>query len=112
MDVHFTPIVMKKSRPATCLSLLCDPADEAKFTQLLFRHTTTLGVKSLPLDKTVLDVSMSTLMTPLGPVTMKNALMDGVAVRQKPELEDCRRLAQAHGLSLAEVVAAIWKCRP
>lgn len=112
MDVHFTPIVMKKSRPATCLSLLCDPADEAKFTQLLFRHTTTLGVKSLPLDKTVLDVSMTTLMTPLGPVTMKNALMDGVVVRRKPELEDCRRLALTHGLSLGEVVAAIWKCRP
>ncbi|WP_300159206.1 nickel pincer cofactor biosynthesis protein LarC [Solidesulfovibrio sp.] len=110
MDVHFTPIVMKKSRPATCLSLLCGEADQARFTELLFRHTTTLGVKSFPLDKIVLDVAFETRQTPLGPVTMKNALMDGAVLRSKPEFEDCRRLAEAHGLPLAEVYAAVGKC--
>ena len=61
---------MKKNRPATCVSLLCAGKDEARFTELLFRHTTTLGVKSFPLDKTVLDVRFERLETPLGPVTM------------------------------------------
>ncbi len=113
MDVHLTPIVMKKSRPATCLSLLCAAADEARFTELVFRHTTTLGIKRFPLDKVALDTAFETLDTPLGPVTMKNALMGGAVLRSKPEFEDCRRLAKTHGLSLAavyEAVAASRKC--
>ncbi|MEL7639243.1 MAG: nickel pincer cofactor biosynthesis protein LarC [Solidesulfovibrio sp.] len=113
MDVHLTPIVMKKSRPATCLSLLCATADEARFTELVFRHTTTLGIKRLPVDKVALDTAFETLDTPLGPVTMKNALMGGAVLRSKPEFEDCRRLAKTHGLPLAavyEAIAASRKC--
>ncbi|WP_243313438.1 nickel pincer cofactor biosynthesis protein LarC [Fundidesulfovibrio agrisoli] len=111
MDVHFTPIQMKKNRPATCVSLLCSAKDEERFKELLFRHTTTLGVKSFPLEKTVLDVGFERLETPLGPVTIKNALRDGKVLRSKPELEDCRELARRHGLTLGEVYAAIAGCR-
>jgi uncharacterized protein (TIGR00299 family) protein len=111
MDVHFTPILMKKNRPATSVSLLCAASDEKRFRELLFRHTTTLGVKSFPLEKTALDVAFERLDTPLGPVTMKNALRDGKVIRSKPELEDCRELAARHGLSLAEVYARIAGCR-
>ncbi len=111
MDVHFTPIVMKKSRPATCLSLLCGEGDAVRFTEMLLRHTTTLGVKSFPLDKTALETVFETLDTPLGPVTMKNARMGGAVVRAKPEFEDCRRLAREHDLPLTAVYAAIAACR-
>ena len=111
MDVHFTPILMKKNRPATCVSLLCSFADEERFKELLFRHTTTLGVKSFPLDKTVLDVSFERLDTPLGAVTMKNALREGKVIRSKPELEDCREIARRHGISLAEVYTVIGRHR-
>lgn len=109
MDVHFTPIQMKKNRPATCVSLLCSAADEERFKDLLFRHTTTLGIKSFPLDKTVLDISFERLETPLGPVTMKNALRDGKVIRVKPELEDCREMARRHDLPLADVYAIIGR---
>ena len=107
MDVHFIPILMKKNRPATCLSLLCSVADEERFKELLFRHTTTLGIKSFPLDKTVLAVAFERLDTPLGTVTMKNALKDGKVLRSKPELEDCRELARRHDIPLTEVYASI-----
>lgn len=107
MDVHFTPIVMKKNRPATCVSVLCAPGDEARFKELLFRHTTTLGIKSFPLDKTVLEIGFERLDTPLGPVTMKNAVLDGTVLRAKPEFEDCRELARRHDIPLAEVYARI-----
>jgi len=107
MDVHFTPIQMKKNRPATCVSLLCAASDQERFKELLFRHTTTLGIKSFPLDKTVLDISFERLETPLGAVTMKNALRDGKVIRSKPELEDCRALAKRHNMPLAEVYALI-----
>jgi len=111
MDVHFTPIVMKKNRPATCVSLLCSAADEERFKELLFRHTTTLGVKSIPIDKTVLEISFERLDTPLGPVTMKNAILDGKIIRSKPELEDCRELARKHGLPLGDVYTLIGRHR-
>jgi uncharacterized protein (TIGR00299 family) protein len=112
MDVHFTPVVMKKNRPGTCLSLLCGAADEARFTDLLFRHTTTLGVKSFPLEKTELERSFERIDTPLGPVTLKHALRDGKVIRSKPEFEDCRAIAKRHGLTLAEVYAGLAGCKP
>jgi len=111
MDVHFTPIQMKKNRPATCVSLLCSAADEERFKGLLFRHTTTLGIKSFPLDKTVLDISFERLDTPLGAVTMKNALRDGKVIRSKPELEDCREIARRHDMPLADVYTLIGRHR-
>ncbi|WP_243359507.1 nickel pincer cofactor biosynthesis protein LarC [Fundidesulfovibrio terrae] len=111
MDVHFTPIQMKKNRPATCVSLLCSAADEERFKDLLFRHTTTLGIKSFPLDKTVLDISFERLDTPLGAVTMKNAIRHGKVVRSKPELEDCREMARRHDMPLSDVYALIGRHR-
>lgn len=111
MDVHFTAIQMKKNRPATCLSLLCSEADEERFKELIFRHTTTLGIKSIRLDKTALDVSFEQLETPLGSVTMKNAILDGRVIRSKPELEECREIARRNDMPLAEVYAAIERSR-
>ena len=109
MDVHFTPIVMKKGRPATMISLLCTEADEDRFKDLLFRHTTTLGVKSLPVDKTELERRFDTVETPFGPVAMKRALLDGEVLRSKPEYEECREIARRENLPLAEVHARILK---
>nr|WP_321512804.1 nickel pincer cofactor biosynthesis protein LarC [uncultured Pseudodesulfovibrio sp.] len=111
MDVHFTPIIMKKSRPGTTVSLLCGAEHEEKFKSLLFRQTTTLGIKSIPLEKTELDISFEKLETPLGTVTMKNAILDGKIIKTKPEFEDCRNLAHKHGISLSEVSVLIGKER-
>lgn len=111
MDVHFTPIMMKKGRPATCVSLLCAQNEQERFARLLFRHTTTLGIKSVPIDKLVLETRFERLETPLGPVTMKLALLDGEVLRAKPELEDCKALAHQHSIPLADVYLAIGKAR-
>lgn len=111
MDVHFTSIVMKKNRPATTLSLLCGAEDEQKFKELIFRHTSTLGIKSIVIDKTVLDISFEQLETDLGSVTMKNAIIDGRVIRSKPEFEDCKRLAAQHDLTLREVYLEIGRVR-
>lgn len=111
MDVHFTPIVMKKNRPATTLSLLCSAEDEDKFKRLIFKHTSTLGIKSIAIEKTALGISFDKLETPLGTVTMKNAIIDGKVIRSKPELEDCRALARQHGISLSEVYLQVGKVR-
>ena len=104
-------IVMKKNRPAVTLSLLCSATDEDRFKRLIFQHTSTLGVKTIPIKKTVLEVSFEEIMTPLGNVTMKNALLDGKVLRSKPELEDCRALASQHQIPLQEVYLQIGKVR-
>ena len=111
MDVHFTSIVMKKNRPATTLSILCGAEDEDKFKRLVFRHTSTLGIKSIPINKTVLEVSFEQLQTSLGSVTMKNAILDGKVIRSKPELEECRNLAYKYDIPLGDVYLQIGKVR-
>ncbi len=111
MDVHFTPILMKKNRPATSVSVLCSAAEEVRFKRLLFKHTTTLGIKRFSIEKTVLATTLESLDTSLGSVTMKNALMDGKVIRSKPELEDCREIAKRHDVPLGEVYFEIGKQR-
>ena len=108
MDAHFSQIIMKKNRPAVQVSVLCATADEERFKEMFFRHTTTFGVKSFPLDKTELERRVITRETPLGPVRVKQALTpDGAALKEKPEFEDCRDLAKKRGIPLAEVYAQI-----
>lgn len=109
MDVHFTSIMMKKNRPAIQISLLCSEAEEERFKTLLFRHTTTLGVKSFPLEKTVLERRFVQLETPLGPVTMKQTLLEGIVLRSKPEFEECKVIARRNNITLAEVYGLISK---
>jgi len=109
MDVHFTSIMMKKNRPAVQVSLLCSVAEEERFKLLLFRHTTTLGIKSFPLEKSVLDRQLVKLETVLGSVTVKQALFNGEVLHSKPEFEECREIARRNGLTLAEVYDLIRK---
>ena len=102
-DVHFTPIIMKKNRPATMLSLLCSQAEEDRFAELLFRHTTTNGIKKSQIRKTTLETTYSQVETPLGIVSIKHALLKGKIVHSKPELEDCRELAIHNKVPLMDV---------
>lgn len=108
-DVYFTPVVMKKNRPGILVSVICAASERARITELLFRHTTTLGVKVFSVEKTVLEQCFATAATPLGEVRIKQALMNGKVLRSKPEFEDCKALARRHGIPLAEVYAAISK---
>lgn len=108
-DVYFTPVVMKKSRPGVVISVVCGETERARFTELLFRHTTTLGVKAFLHEKTMLEQKLASATTPLGTVRLKQALLHGKVLRSKPEFEDCKALARRHGMPLAEVYAAISK---
>ncbi len=107
MDVHFTAIMMKKNRPGTQISLLCPEYEAAKFKELLFRHTTTLGVKSFLLKRTALDRCYSRIKTPYGPLTIKKALLGGKVVHSKPEYEECKNIARRNNIPLLEVYAAV-----
>lgn len=107
MDVHFTPIMMKKNRPATQISLLCYAADTERFMNLLFRNTTTLGVKNFPLEKTSLERRFRQVQTQYGPVSVKEALLDGEVLHFKPEYQECQAIARKADVPLAKVYTAV-----
>ncbi|GAU08496.1 nickel pincer cofactor biosynthesis protein LarC [Desulfoplanes formicivorans] len=109
MDVHFTPVFMKKNRPGTNVCVLCSLEDEDRFKRLLFKHTTTLGIRSMIVAKSTLARTFEPLVTRWGTVTMKNALMDRQVIRSKPELEDCRNIAQNNDISLDQVYREIYR---
>ncbi len=103
MDVHFTPVIMKKGRPATTLSLLCPEKDAEHFSRLLFLHTTTNGIKQIRIEKRTLKTTLEQVPTPFGPVTMKRSWLDGAVLRSKPELEEVKAIANREGLPVTEV---------
>jgi len=104
LDVFTTPIQMKKNRPGTLLTVLCNPADESKFQDLLFAETTTLGVRSHTTQRRVLPREWETVTTVYGEVRMKLARVNGQVVQISPEYEDCRKLAEAKSVPLQSVM--------
>lgn len=105
-DVFITPIQMKKSRPAVMLSVICDEESKAGFVELIFKHTTTLGVREIICNRYTLDREIVKRDSEFGTVNIKKASGYGVQ-REKKEYEDLARIAREKGLSLAEVEAAI-----
>jgi len=106
LDVFYTPIHMKKNRPAILVRVLCHPADEAICTDLLIRETTTLGVRRLTYERTVLPREARQLNTAYGPARVKVSQW-GDTTRAEPEYEDCRALAENHHVPLREVYRAV-----
>ena len=102
LDVFTTAIGMKKNRPGIMLTVLCRPEDKEKLLPLIFRHTTTLGVRENRLHRYILDRKTETVQTPYGPVRQKIATGYGVE-RKKYEFEDIARLARENGLSLKDI---------
>jgi pyridinium-3,5-bisthiocarboxylic acid mononucleotide nickel chelatase len=104
-DVWFTPIHMKKGRPGITLSVLCAPGTDAAVRELLWRETSTLGVRGLPVRKWMLERRVITVALPGGKVRVKLGLDGGRVVNVAPEYADCARLATATGRPLKDVMA-------
>ena len=109
LDVWFTPIQMKKNRPAVMLSVLARPEEAAGLAQMLLRETPTLGVRWQHMERTIAGREMQQVETPWGPVRVKAKLLQGKVVALSPEYDDCARLAAQAGVPLAEVMAAAAK---
>ena len=108
-DVFLTPILMKKSRPANTLSVLCNNQILSNIKSVIFHHTTTIGIREYRVAKTVLERRVKEIETVLGKVKVKCSYFEGKQIRIKPESAEVIRLAKQHGLSLAEVEKLIEK---
>lgn len=101
-DVHYSPVYMKKNRPAWELSVLCAPEETAAMEAIIFRETTTIGIRELPVRRAVLPRREITVATPCGEAQVKCCTI-GDTVRYYPEYESVKTLAQAAGRPFSEV---------
>ncbi len=111
LDVWFTPIYMKKNRPAVMLSALCEVGDSRRIGDCILRETTTLGVRRHLVDRQVAHRVMDEVQTPWGIVRRKLKLFDGRVLAIKPEYEDCARISREQGVPL-QVVTEVAREQP
>ena len=102
LEVFYTPAQMKKNRPGVLLHCLCKEEDAEKFARLIFKHTTTIGIRKAVYDRYTLTRREETAGSPWGEVRVKESSGYGVS-RAKAEFEDLARIARANGLSIEEV---------
>jgi uncharacterized protein (TIGR00299 family) protein len=111
LDVFYTPVQMKKSRPGTLVTVVAPPAARTTLTDILFRESTTIGIRYEEMSRTCLDRSTETVQTPFGEVRFKIARRDGQELNASPEFDDCARLAAQHGVSIKAVQTAAISSR-
>lgn len=98
LDVFTQAIAMKKSRPGILLTVICRPEASAACTAILFRETTTLGIRQQVQERQILQRAIQTVQTPLGPIRVKVAWIQDAAqpTTVQPEYEDCAQAARQH----------------
>ncbi|MBL8191192.1 MAG: nickel pincer cofactor biosynthesis protein LarC, partial [Acidobacteria bacterium] len=107
LDVFYTPVQMKKNRPGVLVTLLCRPEDRQQMTELLFRETTTLGVRYREEQREILQREFVKVETEFGAIKMKIARAnDGRLVNYAPEFEDCRLAAELYQVPIRQVQLA------
>lgn len=106
LDVMAVPSTMKKGRLGTLLTVLCRPEDADAMAALLFKETTTLGMRRREEQRVILEREVRVVETVYGPIRVKVAGAGGVRYNAMPEYEDCRRAAREHGVALREVTQA------
>ncbi len=113
LDVLLIPAFMKKGRPATVLQVLVEGRRREKILEMIFRESTTLGVRSYAVDRFELKRETQEVRTPFGPVTVKIGRdRKGRALNVSPEYESCRRLAVRKKIPLKKIYAsALAACR-
>ena len=109
LDVFYVPVQMKKNRPGTLMTIVARPAEREVLVDLVFRETTTIGVRYRTMARECLDRETITVGTPLGPVRFKVASRNGRVLNAQPEFEDLVRLAGEHSRPIKEVQALAAK---
>lgn len=109
LDVFYVPVHMKKNRPGTLMTVIARPDDRDRLLDLVFRETTTIGVRFTEMQRECLDRETVTVATPLGPVRFKVARRHGRVLNAQPEYDDLVRLANEHSRPVKDVQALAAK---
>ena len=109
-EVYTVPIGMKKSRPGVLIRVMCGEQDKEKIVGLMFKHTTTIGVRQSVAQRYVMERRIETVQTPYGEVRRKVSSGYGVQ-RMKYEHDDLARIAREQNISLEDVKKLIEKTK-
>ena len=109
LDVYLSAVQMKKNRPGTLLTILARPDQRQDLMSIVFRETTTIGVRYHDVMRERLDREIVTVGTPLGAIRFKVARLGGAIVNAAPEFDDCLRIATERGVAVKDVHAAAVK---
>jgi uncharacterized protein (TIGR00299 family) protein len=109
LDVYYTAVQMKKNRPGTLVTVLAPPARREALSAIVFRETTTLGVRYHDMARAVLARDVVEVITPFGRVPVKVARFGGLVANAAPEFDACVALARAEGVPVKDVQAAAMK---
>jgi uncharacterized protein (TIGR00299 family) protein len=103
LDVNYTPIQMKKNRPAVMLTLICRVEDANALSELLLSESSTLGVRISQVQRLKAQRVLERIETPLGPISIKVKRLGDRIISSTPEYEDCQRIALEKGMPLEDV---------
>jgi uncharacterized protein (TIGR00299 family) protein len=103
LDCWFTPIQMKKNRPAVMLSILCESERRTELSELIYQETTTLGIRVRSVERECLEREFVSVETEFGPIDVKIGKLNGRVVNAMPEYEQVRRIALAKGIAFRTV---------
>lgn len=109
LDVYRVPILMKKERLGVILSVLAKEEDKDNLKEIIFRETTTLGIREYKIYRTKLKRKIETIDTIYGKVNIKKTYYKGEMIKTKPEYEDCKKLAEDKNEPIRKVYDEILK---
>jgi len=109
LEVFYISVQMKKNRPGTLLTVVVPPALRTAMADVIFRETTTIGLRHYDVDRECLERTLVTVATPIGTARVKVASRGGQVLNATPEFEDCVKLAESSNLPLKEVQAIVMK---
>ncbi len=107
LDVFAMPIQMKKNRPGTLLTVLCEESQRSEMESILFRETGTFGIRRTSMQRSILKREIATVQTPWGEVRVKKGWRGEETPIVTPEYEDCARIAREQNLSLNEIYSIV-----
>jgi pyridinium-3,5-bisthiocarboxylic acid mononucleotide nickel chelatase len=103
LDVFLSPIQMKKNRPGTLLSVICDPLQAESMAAVILDETSTLGVRISRWERICLDRRWEEVVTEFGTIRIKIGERDGKTITASPEYEDCKKTAMAYHVAIRNV---------
>jgi uncharacterized protein (TIGR00299 family) protein len=109
LEVFYAAVQMKKNRPGTLMTIVAAPEQRETMTEIVFRESTTIGVRYQELSRECLDREMVTVITPLGPVRFKVARRGGQVFNAQPEFDDLAKLSEERGIPIKDVQALAHK---
>ena len=109
LEVFYSAVQMKKNRPGTLVTIVARPEHRETMTEIVFRESTTIGIRHQELSRECLDREMVMVTTSLGPVRFKVARRDGRVLNAQPEFEDLAKLSAERGIPIKDAQALAHK---